>query len=119
VQDLVVKEGIGAIPYYGLAAGFLTGKYREESDLAGKARGNSVSRYLNDKGLKILSALDEVAGRTGAALSEIALAWIIAQPGITGPISSATSVSQLQSLARAGRLVLSNEDLKLLSEAGK
>lgn len=119
VQDLVVAEGLSSIPYYGLAAGFLTGKYRTPEDLKGKARGGSAERYLNDKGLKVLAAMDAVAKRTGAAHAEIALAWINAQPGIGAPIASATSVEQLASLARGARLVLDKDDLALLDAAGR
>jgi aryl-alcohol dehydrogenase-like predicted oxidoreductase len=119
VQDLVVREGIGAITYYGLASGFLTGKYRSKADLSKSQRGEDIGQYLDARGLNILAALDEVSARTGAALAEIALAWIIAQPGIVAPIASATSVKQLASLARGARLVLKHEDLKILTEAGR
>ncbi len=118
VQDICVREGLGAIPYYGLSAGFLTGKYRRAEDLKQSPRGSSVERFMTTRGMKILAAMDGVAARTGAALAEIALAWIIAQPGITGPIASATSVAQLQSLARGARLQLSVEDLAVLTAAG-
>ncbi|MFC0219008.1 aldo/keto reductase [Pseudochelatococcus lubricantis] len=118
VQDLVLREGLGVISYYALAAGFLTGKYRTEADLKG-ARGESVRRYLNERGLRILAALDAVAERTGAAHSEIAVAWVIAQPGITAPISSATSLAQLASLIRGARLTLAREDIELLTDAGR
>lgn len=117
VQDIVVREGLGAIPYYGLAAGFLTGKYRTEADLTG-ARGSSVKRYLNDRGLKILAALDTVAADIGAAHAEIALAWIIAQPGITAPLASATSLAQLEGLIRGAHLTLADEHLQRLTAAG-
>ena len=118
VQDLVLAEGIGAIPYYGLASGFLTGKYRREADLGQSQRGAGVAKYLDARGLRILAAMDQVSGRTGAALAEIALAWIKAQPGITAPIASATSVAQVESLARGARLVLSPDDLAALTQAG-
>ncbi len=118
VQDMVVANGMGAIPYYSLASGFLTGKYRTEADFGLSARGAGMSRFLNPRGLKILTAMDAVAARTGAAHAEIALAWIIAQPGITAPIASATSVKQLESLARGARLVLSAQDLAELTGAG-
>lgn len=78
-----------------------------------------VEKYLNDRGLKILAALDNVAARTGAALSEIALAWVAAQPGVAAPISSATTVEQVASLARGARLTLSATDLKELTAAGE
>ncbi|MDE2383530.1 MAG: aldo/keto reductase [Alphaproteobacteria bacterium] len=119
VQDLVVKEGLGAITYYGLASGFLTGKYRSAADLSKSPRGQGIQKYFDARGMKILGALDEVSARTGAAQAEIALAWIIAQPGIAAPIASATSVTQLASLARGARLTLKPEELKLLTEAGK
>ncbi len=119
VQDLVVKEGVGAITYFGLASGFLTGKYRSKADLAQSQRGGGIAKYLDARGMKILAAMDEVAGRSGAHLAEIALAWIIAQPGIVAPLASATSVNQLASLARGARLHLSTEELKLLTDAGR
>jgi aryl-alcohol dehydrogenase-like predicted oxidoreductase len=119
VQDLVVKEGLSCICYYSLAAGFLTGKYRSEKDLGKSPRGKGAAKYLDEKGKHILAALDKVAGSTGAAHAEIALAWINAQPGIAAPIASATSVRQLQSLVRGARLTLSEEDEKLLTDAGR
>lgn len=119
VQDLVVKEGLSCICYYSLAAGFLTGKYRSKKDFDKSPRGKGVAKYLDRKGTHILAALDKVAESTGAARAEIALAWINAQPGIAAPIASATSVAQLQSLARGARLTLSKEDEKLLTDAGK
>jgi aryl-alcohol dehydrogenase-like predicted oxidoreductase len=119
VQDLVVKEGLSCIPYYSLAAGFLTGKYRSEKDLGKSPRGKGTAKYLDDKGKRILAAMDKVAERTGAAHAEIALAWINAQPGIAAPIASATSVGQLQSLVRGARLTLSDGDEKLLTDAGR
>ncbi|MGV6875398.1 aldo/keto reductase [Pseudochelatococcus sp. B33] len=117
VQDIVLREGLGAITYYGLAAGFLTGKYRTEADLKG-ARGDSVRRYLDERGLRILAALDEVAAETGAAPAEIALAWLVSRPGITAPLASATSPAQLEGLIRGVRLTLSAEQLDLLTAAG-
>lgn len=117
VQDLLLREGIGAITYYGLAAGFLTGKYRTEADLNG-ARRESVRRYLDERGLRILAAMDAVAAETGATHAEIALAWIIAQPGITAPLSSATSTAQLAELIRGARLTLAEEHLAALTAAG-
>lgn len=118
VQDFVVEHKMGAIPYYSLASGFLTGKYRSKADLSKSPRGEDIESYLDGKGMKILAALDAVSAKTGAAAAEIALAWLNAQPGITAPIASATSVKQLESLARGARLVLSADDVKLLTEAG-
>ena len=119
VQDLVVKEGLGAITYYGLASGFLTGKYRSAADFSKSQRGQGMKQYLNSRGNRILAALDGVAAHTGASLAEIALAWVIAQPGIVAPIASATSVGQLTSLARGVRHALGSDALKILTEAGK
>ena len=120
VQDICVREDVSGIHYFGLAAGFLTGKYRTADDARKSPRGKGVvDKYLNDKGLRILAALDAVAARTGAALSEIALAWVAAQPGVAAPIASATSVEQLQGLIRGARLSLSESDLAELTAAGK
>ncbi len=118
VQDICVSQGLGAITYYGLASGFLTGKYRSAADFGQSVRGEGMARYLTPRGLSILAAMDGVAERTCASHAEIALAWIIAQPGIAGPIASATSVGQVQSLARGARLQLSAQDLAALSAAG-
>ena len=120
VQDTCVREEVSGIHYAGLAQGFLTGKYRSEADAGKSPRGkNVVSRYLNDRGYRILAALDAVSARTGAAHSEIALAWVVAQPGVAAPIASATSVEQLAELIRGARLSLSAGDLQELTEAGR
>ncbi len=119
VQDICVREQVSGIHYFGLAAGFLTGKYRIAADAQKSPRGKGVvDKYLNPKGLRILSALDAVATRTGAALSEVALAWVASQPGVAAPIASATTVEQVESLARGARLSLSAEDIAELSAAG-
>lgn len=118
VQDLVVGNGLSLIPFYSLAAGFLTGKYRTKDDLAKSQRGGGIGdKFLNDRGLRILAAMDGVSERTGAPLSEIALAWINAQPGVVGPLASATSVEQLKSLARGARLKLDGRDIDALTNA--
>ncbi len=119
VQDIVVREGLSMLSYYSLASGFLTGKYRSEDDVAKSARGSGAMKYLDDKGKRILAALDAVAADTGAAHSEISLAWINAQPGIGAPVASATSVGQVASLARGARLVLDTEHLRRLTDAGR
>lgn len=118
LADLCVKEDIGVINYYGLASGFLTGKYREKADTEGKARGGRALGYLNDKGLRILAALDEVSVETNAEPASIALAWLIQTRGVTAPIASATSVGQLDAIIAAGNLSLSADQMKLLNEAG-
>lgn len=118
LADLCVNEEIGVINYYGLASGFLTGKYRDKADTEGKARGGKALGYLNDKGLRILAALDEVSVETNAEVASIALAWLIQTRGVTAPIASATSVGQLDAIIAAGNLTLSADQMKLLNEAG-
>lgn len=117
LQKLCIEEEVGVIPYYGLASGFLTGKYRSEADLAKSPRGRGVKRYLDDRGLRILGALDKVAAGHGASPAQVALAWVMAQPGLTAPIASATSVAQLEELMGAARLALSADDLAGLDAA--
>lgn len=117
LQKLCIDEEIGVIPFYGLASGFLTGKYRSEADLSKSPRGGGAKKYMTDRGMRILAALDEVAGGHGATPAQVALAWVMAQPGLTAPIASATSVAQLQELMGAAELSLSAEDLKALDVA--
>jgi len=108
-------EGLGVITYYSLAGGFLTGKYRSAADHAkSAARGGKVKGYLDARGLAILKVLDQVAARHGATPAQIALAWLMARPGITAPIASATSMTQLDDIMRAPALKLSDEDLAAL-----
>jgi len=114
LRELAVAEGLGVITYSSLAKGFLSGKYRGEGDLGQSQRGPRVAGYLNERGFRILAALDEISARHGATQAEVALAWIMAQPGITAPIASATSVAQVDSLIRATELVLSAEEVALL-----
>lgn len=116
--DICRREQLGVITFYSLAAGFLTGKYRSDSDAAGNAaRGGKVKNYLNDRGLAILTALDAVAARHGATPAQVALAWLIAQPLVTAPIVSATSLAQLQDILKASSLTLSADDLAALDTA--
>ena len=117
LRDLCVAEGIGVITYYSLAKGFLAGKYRTPADLGQSPRGGGVRGYLNRRGLRIVDALDSVAARHGAKSAEVALAWLIAQPGVTAPIASATSPAQADSLIRAATLTLSADDLAALDSA--
>jgi aryl-alcohol dehydrogenase-like predicted oxidoreductase len=105
------------IPYYSLAAGFLTGKYRSESDLTLSARGNTVKKYLNERGFRILGALDQVAARYDSTPARVALAWMIARPSITAPIASATSMDQLEDLMAATKLELDREAMDSLNRA--
>jgi aryl-alcohol dehydrogenase-like predicted oxidoreductase len=118
LADLCIREEIGVISYYALAAGFLTGKYRKPEDANGKMRGYRMAGYLNDKGHRILAALDRVAKDTGTTPASVAIAWVAARPGITAPIASATSLSQLDALIKAGALVLTRAQMALLNEAG-
>jgi aryl-alcohol dehydrogenase-like predicted oxidoreductase len=118
LRDLCIAEGIGVITYFALAKGFLTGKYRSKADLGQSARGEDVGDYLTPRGMRMLDVLDDVARRNKAKPAEVALAWVMAQPGITAPISSATSVDQVQSLICAASLDLAASDLALLDETG-
>lgn len=118
LQPLCVQEQVGVINFYALAAGFLTGKYRTAADAAKSARGaNTTAKYLNDRGLRILAALDAVAQRYGATPGQVAVAWQMVQPGITAPIASATSVAQLQELVKATQLQLDSDALDQLDAA--
>jgi len=120
VQDICVREEISGIHYAGLAQGFLSGKYRSAADAGKSPRGGGiVGKYLNPRGMHILAALDAIAARTGFAHAEIALAWVAAQPAVAAPIASATSVAQMESLARGARLVLNEVELQQLTEAGQ
>jgi len=118
LADLCVKEDIGVITYFSLAAGFLTGKYRTKADTEGRARENRVAAYLDDKGLRILAALDKVSAETGSKPAEVALAWLLRKRGVTAPIASATSLGQLDALIKSAKLFLSDEAMRLLDEAG-
>ncbi|MFV0297122.1 MAG: aldo/keto reductase [Hyphomicrobiaceae bacterium] len=117
LQKLCQQESISIIPYYSLASGFLTGKYRTEADLKGKARGAGAGKYLNAKGLGILKSLDDVASQTGGTQAQVALAWLMAQPAVAAPIASATSITQLDDIAKAATLKLSAEQIKALNTA--
>lgn len=119
LRELVIEDDIGTVVYYSLASGFLTGKYRNKADFGKSPRGGGIERYLDAKGEKILSALDQVAQANDATPAEVSLAWLVAQPGVTAPIASATSVEQVKSLAKGVRLKLSEEDIKVLTDAGK
>jgi aryl-alcohol dehydrogenase-like predicted oxidoreductase len=113
---VVRKYEIGVIPYFALGAGFLTGKYRRGSDTSGVARGGMVKKYFNDQGFAVVDALDDVAARHDATAAQVALAWLLAQPGVTAPIASATSDKHLDDLVAATSLRLSDEDLRQLNE---
>ncbi|WP_411852555.1 aldo/keto reductase [Stenotrophomonas sp. LGBM10] len=119
LEPLVREQQLGVISYYSLASGFLSGKYRHADDAAkSSARGRSVvDKYLNPRGLRILTALDDIAGKHGASASQVALAWLIARPGITAPIVSATSVEQLKDVLAAAQVTLSAQDIAQLDAA--
>ena len=119
LQAVCVKNGVGVISYFSLASGFLTGKYRSEADLGKSARGQGVKKYLTDRGRRILDALDSVARETAATPARVALAWLMAQPGITTPIASATSLPQLEELFAATRLQLDSAALERLGVASR
>lgn len=118
LQDYCVEFNVGVTPYYGLASGFLTGKYRSSDDLNKSVRGGRVAELLEGKGQAMLAAMDSVAEETGATHAQIALAWLMAQPGVTAPIASATKVEQVHDLLPAMELRLSDDQLARLTDAG-
>jgi aryl-alcohol dehydrogenase-like predicted oxidoreductase len=117
LEPLALQEKLGVIPYYGLASGFLTGKYRSQDDLKKSPRGQSTKKYLNDRGFRILQALDQVAERYQTKPAQVALAWLMARKSITAPIASATSVEQLNELVQATTLELDRESIEKLNKA--
>jgi aryl-alcohol dehydrogenase-like predicted oxidoreductase len=117
LAPLCVAKNVGVIPYFSLASGFLSGKYRSQADFAKSARGERVKKYLNDSGRRILAALDQVANGLRAKPASVALAWLMARPGITAPIASATSLEQWNELLAATRLELDDSAMRLLDEA--
>ncbi len=117
LEDLCRANDLGVIPYYGLAGGFLTGKYRSKADLSQSPRGAGAAKYLNEQGLRILAALDEVAAGHAATPGQVALAWLMARPGVTAPIASASNLDQLNELLASTRLELSAADLEQLDRA--
>ena len=117
LQDLCVEHNIAVTPYYGLASGFLTGKYRSAADLDKSVRGGGMAKLIEGK-MAVIAAMDAIAAKTGASLAQIALAWLATQPGVTAPIASATSLDQLDDLMGAIDLGLSQEQLDRLTAAG-
>jgi len=113
---VVEKYQVGVIPYFSLAAGFLTGKYRSKHDAEKAARGSMVQKYLNDWGFGVIAALDEVANAHESTAARVALAWLLAQPGITAPIASATNEKQLVDLVEAAKLKLDAVSIQRLNE---
>jgi len=117
LQAVCQKHGLGVIPYFSLASGFLTGKYRTEADFANSSRGAFTKNYLNERGLRILAALDAVAEARQTSPAVIALAWLMARPTITAPIASATSLTQLQDLIYATEVSLTQAEMDKLNKA--
>ena len=116
-MPLCAREGIAILPYYPLASGFLTGKYRTTSDKTKSVRGGGAVKHLDGKGKPVLAALDAVAARHGATCAQVALAWVMAKPAIAAPIASATSVAQITELMGALELTLSAADVTELDRA--
>jgi aryl-alcohol dehydrogenase-like predicted oxidoreductase len=117
LEPLCLREGLGVINYYSLASGFLTGKYRSKTDIQGKARGSRVEKYFDQRGFRILEALDQVAKEYNSKPARVALAWLIARPSITAPIASATNLDQLADLIDATKLNLSPSAFDRLNQA--
>ena len=116
-EQLCVQNNIGVIPYYGLASGFLSGKYRHKSDFSKSPRGGGMEKYMNERGMRILDALDEVSKKYQVQPATIALSWLMTRPGITAPIASATSKEQLNDLAKAATLKLDADSINQLTKA--
>jgi aryl-alcohol dehydrogenase-like predicted oxidoreductase len=116
LRDLCAREGVACFPYYGLAKGFLTGKYRPNKRVDGP-RAASASAYLDERGLRLLATLDDIAAAHHTTVAAVSLAWLLAQPTVVAPIASARSVEQVTELLPAAHLKLSAEDLKRLDAA--
>ncbi|MEO1988349.1 MAG: aldo/keto reductase [Martelella sp.] len=119
LADLCVEHDIGVITYFSLASGFLTGKYKSADDTAGSARGGGIAKYFDERGRRILKALEQVSAETGEHPAAIALAWLMTRRGVTAPIASASKLEQMDSLIRAPQIELSGEHLQILQEAGE
>ena len=116
LEPVCIENGLGVLSYFSLASGFLTGKYRSADNLANKARGDSVKKYLNERGFRILDALDQVARQLHAKPAQIALAWLLARPTVTASIASATSLPQLNELIGATKLQLDEASMRFLNQ---
>jgi aryl-alcohol dehydrogenase-like predicted oxidoreductase len=117
LENECLKEGIGVIPYYSLASGFLSGKYRSEADVGEAKRGAGVKKYINPKGLGVLKALDEVSKKHNVDNTQVALAWLMQRKSITAPIVSATSLQQLKDLIASPNVKLDAEDVAKIDKA--
>ncbi|WP_231490035.1 aldo/keto reductase [Pedobacter sp. Leaf170] len=116
-EKICLDAGLGVVTYYSLASGFLTGKYRSEDDLNKSQRGGGIKKFLNERGYRILDALDKVAGQHHVEQASVALAWLINRPSVTAPIASVTDLTQLKSFTEAANLKLSADDISLLDKA--
>jgi aryl-alcohol dehydrogenase-like predicted oxidoreductase len=119
LEGVCLKHNIGVINYYSLAAGFLSGKYRNESDSSKSLRGHKAKTYMTDRGLKILKTMDLIAEKNKVSLSSVAVAWLLSKPVITAPIASATTIDQLEALIKATEISLSPEDISNLDKASE
>ena len=119
LEPVCIDNGLGVINYFALASGFLTGKYRSSADLRKSVRGGGARKYLDDRGMAVLGALDAVAGTVGATPGQVALAWRIARPSITAPIASASTPAQLDELVGAARLRLDTPSIELIDRASR
>ena len=119
LEQLCLKEKVGVIPYYSLASGFLSGKYRSKADTSGRARGSRVEKYLNESGFRVLAALDDVGRRYNAKPAQVTLAWMMARPSITAPIASATNLEQLQELMRSAEIELDRDAISQIDQASR
>jgi len=117
LESLCLEKGISVISYYSLASGFLSGKYRSEADFNKSPRGGGMKKYLNERGFRILKALDDVSEKYNATPTQVSLAWLMARPSITAPIVSATTIDQLQDLIKAVDLKLDTQSIELLTAA--
>jgi len=117
LEGLCRSKNLAVIPYFPLAAGFLTGKYRSVNDLSKSARGAGLRKYLNERGFRILAALDTVGERLNVSQAVVALAWLLARPGITAPIVSATSIRQWEDIMRAPDVMLDRASIEMLDNA--
>jgi aryl-alcohol dehydrogenase-like predicted oxidoreductase len=119
-QPIALEYGLAVIPFFGLAKGFLSGKYRKAADIEGRPRAAGLRKYFEgDRGMRILAALDAVARRVGATPAQVSLAWMLAQPSIAAPIVSVTSVAQLDEIAGTAKVRLSKDDLAALDAASR
>jgi aryl-alcohol dehydrogenase-like predicted oxidoreductase len=117
LEPLCLNEEIGVISYFSLASGFLSGKYRSEKDLSNSARGGYVKKYLNERGSRILEAIDQVAKTYNSTPTQVSLAWLIARKSVTAPIVSATNIQQLNEIIKAIDLKLDRQSLEILDKA--